>query len=465
MKQIITTLIIFSFSLLTFKKVMASKNSDGGWKAGVATALVTPDKPMLMGGFAFRKKPSEGNLTELYVRALALEDAKGNQAVFVTFDLAGIRQEFSDQLRDRLQEKYHLSRAQIVLNVSHTHSGPALFSPRSDSTSVLGKRAKEYTEQLANHVVEIVGVALNTLQPVKIYAGNGVTRFQVNRRNNIEYKLHLQSHFNGPNVYDVPVLKILKESGQPLAILFSYACHASILRDYKLSGDYVAFAETELKNLYPDATSFFMQGAGGNLVGNPRGTDAAAKQHGKSLAAAVERVMNEEMRELNPNLATSYAEVNLEPAKPAATKEELQKLISDSLTTPSYTVAKAKANLEKLNRGESFPTTYPYPVQVWKIGNQNVITMGGEPVVEYAFKLKQLFGQKTFVFGYSNNVMAYISTPLILNEGGYEGTSTPFSGSPWAINIEPMIINEILKLAKQVDVPLSIPVGVGHINL
>ncbi len=208
-----------------------------------------------------------------------------------------------------------------------------------------------------------------------------------------------------------------------------------------------------------------MQGAGGNQVGYPRSTDAAAKQHGKSLAAAVERVMSEEMRELYPNLATSYSEVNLEPAKPAATKEELQKLISDSLNNPVYVIRKAKSNLEKLNRGESFPATYPYPVQVWKMGNQSVITMGGEPVVEYAFKLKQIFGQNTFVFGYSNNVMAYISTPLILNEGGYEGTSTPFSGSLWATNIEPMIINEILKLAKQVDVPVSIPFGVGHINL
>ncbi len=465
MKKRIFTLIIFSFSFFSFNNANGNQKQDTGWKVGVGIALVTPDKPMMMGGFAFRKKPSEGKLTELYVRALALEDVTGNQSVMVTFDLSGIGKDFSDQLRDRIKSKYHLSRAQIILNVSHTHSGPALYSSRSDSTSVLGKRAKEYTEQLANQVVEIVGTALKTLQPVKLYAGNGVARFQVNRRNNFEYKLHLQSHFNGPNVYDVPVIKVMKESGEPLAILFSYACHASILRDYKLSGDYVAFAEAELKKLYPQAIALFMQGTGGNQVGYPRSTDEAAKQHGRSLAAAVERVISENMRELAPTLLTSYSEIDLESSRPPATKEDLIKIISDTLNNPIYVIQKAKYNLESLNKGESFPTTYPYPVQVWKIGDQPIITMGGEPVVEYAFKLKQIFGQNTFVFGYSNNVMAYITTPLILNEGGYEGTSTPFSGSPWATNIEPMIIHEILRLAKQVGVPLSKPVGIGHINL
>lgn len=465
MKKQFFTLIILSSFLLPSNYAKGFQRDDKGWKAGVAIALVTPDKPMMMSGFAFRKKPSEGKLTELYVRALVLEDAKGNQSVMVSFDLAGIGKDFSDQLSDRLESNYHLSRAQIILNVSHTHSGPALYTSRTDSTSVLGKRAKEYTEQLADHVVEIVGTAIHALQPVKLYAGNGVVRFQINRRNNIEYKLTLQSHYNGPNVYDVPVIKVVKESGEPLAILFSYACHASILRDYKLSGDYVAFAETELKKLYPQAVSLFMQGAGGNQVAYPRGTDATAKQHGQSLAAAVERVMSEDMRELSPSLQTSYSEINLSSAKPPPTKDDLMKIITDTLNVPGYVIQKARYNLERLNRGESFLTTYPFPVQVWKIGDQPIITMGGEPVVEYAFKLKQIFGQNTFVFGYSNNVMAYISTPLILNEGGYEGTSTPFPASPWAINIEPMIIGEILRLARQVGVPLSIPVGVGHINL
>jgi len=445
---------LFIAGLLVFPLLAAAQT---GWKAAVATANVTPDQPMNMGGFGFRNKSSEGKRSEFYVKAVALEDAKGNRAVMVTFDLNGIFQPFSDQLRDRLKEKYNLSRSQIILNVSHTHSGPAPYSPRMDSTSVLGKRAKIYSEQMANHVVDIVGTALNTLQPVKLSFGNGVTRFQVNRRNNIQYKLHLQEQFNGPNDYAVPVIKVEKTSGEILAILFGYACHASMLRDYILSGDYPAFARMELDKLYPGATTLFFQGAGGNQIGHPRNTVEATWQAGKSLAAAVERVLSGTMQELAPSLATSYSEVNLESDKNAATKDELLKIASNT-AAEDYVRNKAKEDIEKLNRGESLAQTYPFPVQVWKIGNLPLITLGGEPAVEYAIKLKLIFGQDAFIMGYTNNVMAYISTPLMLSEGGYEGSSSPFrgaGGSKWAMNTEALIIQEALKLAKQVGVEMT----------
>ena len=64
--------------------------------------------------------------------------------------------------------------------------------------------------------------------------------------------------------------------------------------------------------------------------------------------------------------------------------------------------------LAQLKRNEPFLTSYPYPVQVWQLGDQPLISLGGEVVVEYAIKLKQIFGPNTFVAGYSNDVMAYI---------------------------------------------------------
>jgi hypothetical protein len=70
----------------------------------------------------------------------------------------------------------------------------------------------------------------------------------------------------------------------------------------------------------------------------------------------------------------------------------------------------------------------------------------------YALELKRIFGQQTFVFGYANDVMAYIPTILVFNEGGYEGSRSPLFTSPWAANVETMIIQEVLKLAKRVEV-------------
>lgn len=111
----------------------------------------------------------------------------------------------------------------------------------------------------------------------------------------------------------------------------------------------------------------------------------------------------------------------------------------------------------KHEQGESFISSYPYPLQVWQMGDQLMLSMGGEVVVGYANKLKQIFGPETFVIAYSNDVMGYIPTVRILEEGEYEGyVSQQVYGLPntWKPEIETMIIQEIVRLAEQMAVPV-----------
>lgn len=448
---------VFILPLLVFSQAGSVKGQTG-WKAGVASANITPQESMWMSGFGFRNKPSEGVTTEIWAKVIAIEDGNGKRALLIAVDLSGTRKDLSDNIRAKLKAAYNLSKDQIIINSSHTHTGPAT-SEGWGRDQIQREKIKRYAEKLVSQIIDISGKALNSLQPVKLYAGHGTVRFQLNRRNNIQYKVHLQSKLNGPNNYDVPVIKIEKSSGGLLAILFGYACHASMLRDYKFSGDYPAFARMELEKLYPGTESLFFQGAGGNQIGYPRNTVEAAQQAGRSLAAAVERVLSEPMRELESTLATSYSEINLESDQVPPTRDELVKIASNNENPDSIRI-KAIEDIDKLDRGTTLIPVYPYPIQVWKIGDLPLITLGGEPVIEYAIKLKLIFGQDAFVFGYSNDVMAYISTPLILNEGGYEGSFSPFSsyagkGVRWGLNIETMIVREALRLAKQIQLPMA----------
>ena len=51
-----------------------------------------------------------------------------------------------------------------------------------------------------------------------------------------------------------------------------------------------------------------------------------------------------------------------------------------------------------------------------------VPVLGGEVVVDFALRLKfELGAGRTWVLGYSNDVMAYIPSRRVLLEGGYEG--------------------------------------------
>ncbi|MFN9742403.1 MAG: neutral/alkaline non-lysosomal ceramidase N-terminal domain-containing protein [Acidobacteriota bacterium] len=95
-------------------------------KAGLATVVITPSKPVWMAGYAARTKPAEGKLHDLYAKAIAIEDAEGNRVVLVTSDLLGFTQDLAMSITERAARDFKLRRDQIILNASHTHSGPVV---------------------------------------------------------------------------------------------------------------------------------------------------------------------------------------------------------------------------------------------------------------------------------------------------------------------------------------------------
>ncbi|GAA4394541.1 hypothetical protein GCM10023187_00490 [Nibrella viscosa] len=410
---------------------------------------------MWLAGYAARTHPSEGKLHDLWAKALVLEDADGKRAVLVTTDLVGIPLAVSNAIRDQLQVAYGLSRAQILLNSSHTHSGPVLQQALSDIYPLDQEqltRIKTYTETFQREVVALVGRALRAMEPAAVYAQNGVTRFQVNRRNNAEGTLARLTELKGPNDYAVPVLKVVNGNGALKAIAFGYACHPTVLDLYQWSGDYPGFAQLELEKAHPGVTALFFQGAGADQNPLPRRTIPLAHQYGRELAAAVERVLAEDMRQLAPRLRMAYREIDLPLTAPPA-REELVRLTQEA--PYDYMKRWAGRMLQQLDNGQPFPTAYPYPLQVWQLGEQTVMSLGGELVVHYANELKRLFGPDLFVLGYSNNVMAYIPSATILQEGGYEGaTSQMVYGmpGPWGPAVENLILGEMVKLAGQVGI-------------
>ncbi len=451
-KRIVAYFFLMCLISISLNAISSDIQPNPGWRAGVARLKITPEQPMPLAGFVGRNEVFERIVTDVWVKALAFEDIKGNRSVLITFDLATIRKSLSDRIRDRLKAKYQLSKDQIILNVSHTHSSVALYSPGSDSVSVIGKRVKEYTEQLEDKIVDLAGRAINSLQPVQIFSGNGIARFQVNRRNNGESTITPLTDLKGPNDYSVPVIKVVNKSGKIIAVAFGYACHNTVIKGYELSGDYAGFAQLDLEKANPGTTALFFQGCGGNLNPLPRQKVALAEQYGQTLASAVQTVLSDSMQELSPNLTTIYKEISL-PLAPPLTKGRLEELVA-SAAVPEWVKGGIRRDIAKLERGESLPVSYPtYPIQVWKLGEQTMIMLGGEPVVEYAIRFKEIYGPNLFVLGYSNEMMTYIPTSAILREGDYEGGIVQLSaGLRWSLEMESYLISQVVELARKADV-------------
>jgi hypothetical protein len=451
-------IICISFlSLNTSASGYLQKNTNN-WKAGVARIDITPVEPMWMSGYAGRDHACSEKLHTLWVKALALEDKTGKRAVLVTMDLALLPREMCDAIKNRVKGKYNLGASDVILSWSHTHTGPVVRDPvfydwlnlKPEET----KKVDKYSAGLEDQIVTVVGEALKNMVPVKLYSGNGVARFAVNRRNNTEANLTPLTPLNGPVDHSVPVIKITKPAGEILAVIFGYACHSTTLGSYQWTGDYPGFAQIELEKTFPGITAMFFAGTGADQNPLPRRTVSMARQHGKTLAAAVEAVVSETMRELTPDLNTAYEEIEL-PYTTLPGRDELKKITSES---SGYKQKWAARILTILDSKKSLPQSYPcYPLQIWKLGEQNLVVLGGEVVVDYSLKLKQIMGNDLFVMSYANDEVFYIPSARVLREGGYEGTDVlVYTDRPatWKANIESLIIGGVLELSEKAGIKL-----------
>ncbi|MBI2947741.1 MAG: neutral/alkaline non-lysosomal ceramidase N-terminal domain-containing protein [Verrucomicrobia bacterium] len=427
-----------------------------GWKAGVSKVKITPDQPMWLSGYATRDHPSEATRTDLWAKALALEAGDGQRVVLVTLDLVGIDRETSQAVCQTARERLKLRRDQIVLNVSHTHTGPVL-GRNLETMYFLAPdewaKVQRYTAELKTKIFAAMTEALEQLKPAKLSWASGHETFGVNRRNNPEAKvpdLRTTGSLKGPVDYDVPVLRVADAQEKLLAVVFGYACHATVLSDYQWSGDYPGFAQMAVEKNHPSAVALFVQGCGADINPLPRRTPELAMAYGEQLAAEVDRVLGGVQNPIAPRLITSYREIAL-PFDKAPAREDLEKNLQ---STNRYLAAHAKKFQRELSEGRALPVTYPYPIAAWQLGDAlTLVTLGGEVVVDYSLRLKSELGPKIWVAGYSHDVMAYIPSLRVWNEGGYEGaTAMIYYGLPtrWAPSVEELIIAEIKRQVSEV---------------
>jgi neutral ceramidase len=427
--------------------------AEDAWQAGVARIRITPEPGMWMAGYASRDRPADGTLTELWAKALVLEDAAGHRGVLITADLIGFSRELSQAICEDLAEPYGLERGQIAICASHTHTGPALWRNLAPLHYLIvdpdqQQRIEAYTRSVQGKIVEVTRRALQNLEPAQLAWGSGRATFAVNRRNNrpenLVEQLRAEGKLQGPVDHDVPVLAVRDSRGDLACVVFGYACHATVLSSYEWSGDYPGFAQLELESRHPGCQAMFWAGCGADQNPLPRRTVALAREYGRQLASAVEHVLDGKLDRIQPGLATRYQEIQLpfaELPSPEAIRQDLQ-------ATNRYVAARARSLLDQIQSGQPLQPCYPYPVQVWRLG-QDVqwIFLGGEVVVDFATRLKQELGdRKTWVAGYANDVMAYIGSRRILREGGYEGeTAMVYYGLPtrWAPESEDCIVTEV----------------------
>ena len=420
-------------------------------QAGAARVVITPPIGVPLSGYFAaegRKETAVDIHDDLFARALVLNDGEQTVAV-VTTDLIGLGEEELAAVREVVQRYAGIAPEHLILACTHTHSGP-IVHPFPHSDLVPGQADEHYFHLLPRLIGSAVAMAVRRQRPARIGAGGGTCSINFNRREKLPDGTMRGLPFLGRNPEgiadrEVGVLRVDDaESGKPLAVLLSYACHPVVLGpNLEISADYVGYAVNFIEQTLGNETiALFANGAQGdmNSIVHP-GTYADAERLGITLGSEVIKVSFgiETQRNARIKTATRHTELPLNPAStPESQREymrfleqEYQRYISEGDGRHAWDIEMrlAVAGYRLYNREQM---TLPYmPAEVTAFGligdgvSVGLVSEPAELFCEYGMRArKQSPFTTTLVLGLANGFIGYVPTPNVYTEGGYECEAT-----------------------------------------
>ncbi len=268
-------------------------------------------EPLLLGHFAAAAAPLRAGVARLeitdreagpvndpsYVKALVLKDGS-DVVVIVTVDAVAIGEigrvgnGYLASVRAQLQKELGIPPENVLINASHCHS-----VVRADTEAMTVRAVKD---------------AWQAMVPVKVGAGTGQEdRISENRRLKMKdgTEVDMRRAYSMPRDEDVAgvgpidpqigLLRLDREDGRPLAVLYHFACHPIMNPPSKgNSADYPGFASKVIEESFGDgAIAFFVQGCAGDInpvrykeVNRPADAEPLGNMLGLSVMRAVRKI-------------------------------------------------------------------------------------------------------------------------------------------------------------------------------
>lgn len=421
------------------------------FQAGAARVVITPPIGVPLSGYFVaegRTETAREVHDDLYARALVLSDGDTTVAI-VTTDLIALGDEELAMVRGEVQQKAGIAPQHLILACTHTHSGP-IVHPFPPVEIVPGQADEEYFRLLPRLIGSAVAMAARRMRPARIGAGRGESYININRREKLPDGTLRGLPFLGRNpvgIHDreVGVLRVDDaQSGKPLAVLLSYACHPVVLGpNLEISADYVGYAVNFLEErLASGVVALFSNGAQGNMnsIVHP-GTYEDAQRLGIMLGAEVLKVTLSTATSDHARITTATRRVEL-PLNPAAAPDH-QRAYIDFLEQEHARFTREgdrsrawdiemRLNVAHYRLYARERTAHPFmPAEITAFGIRGDTTSIGlvsEPAelfCEYGMRARQHSPfATTLVLGLANGFIGYVPTPEVYTEGGYECEAT-----------------------------------------
>lgn len=431
------------------------------WAGAAKTQITPPIGSVLQSGMTV---VSTGVLDDLYSTAVVLDDGETKVAL-VGNDIIYMEAPLAADIRARITDQTGISGENVLLNASHTHSGPniCVISPYAIDM--------EYREWLIQQIADTVARADADLEPASLAIGEAEGQFAINRRKVVDGVSSMLPNYEATVDNRARVLRFDRLDGSAIAIIFSVACHGTGF-DYRgndplIGGDYISPAKDEIERSFAQEgapVAVFLTGCGGNIrprVLTPDGgrfhpcTAAEIAALGRGAGAVAVRAARECHMAVGYPFAVAREQLPL-PFQDPPTIEELRAYRANPRRTRYHPWADRL--IEKLENGEELPRTVDMEVQVLRLGGVCIVAMGGEVFVEIGLAIERELQenhevQMALTLGYSNSEVGYVCTASAYPEGGSEPADFyrwfwyPASFRP---ETEDYVVEQAVALARQV---------------
>ena len=438
-------------------------------RAGWAQIDITPPLGLPMGGRGSRFTPGAAVLDPLLAQALVLEDAEGRRLLWISMDMIGMSYHATSELRYELMAATGIPFDAIVINASHTHSGPMTGFEGYATLKSKPDAMQAYETGLIAKTVRMVHEAIARLTAATVSVHLGQSDIGINRRRRgADGQMDMGPDPEGFYNRDLWVLDVAAGDGR--CVVFSYGCHPVLVYGYaydSLSADWPGVCRNRLQEaLGPGVQAQFIQGLAGNV--RPRQVadleqgifrkPTTAEDHaaaGSELAADILSALQAGGETIDLKLAAiagfALAPRDLEKMPPlehwqalAASDDELSQNVG------AYWAERIAAGLP------------PVPVVPWSIGimrladAHRIAWMSGEPLAEWLGHLREWFDDEGLMaWGYCQDGRCYMPTDEIIPEGGYEvGPSNTYNKSgpaPFAVGINAVARKAFIGLADRLN--------------
>jgi neutral ceramidase len=375
---------------------------------GAAQVDITPPVGLAMDGYLARVGVNLGTHDLLQAQVLLLAD-DNQRAAIVTLDVLAVSAAFADTLRQSLASIFDTSTDAVMICASHTHCGPAGLRTRFGESPSLDS---QLTRMIHTRVSEAGQVALGQLAPAQVSCAGGEVNGIGGERNHKDRVVDSR----------VTVLRFDAADGAPIAILFHYACHPTVLgADTRLySADFPGAARSRIQSAYPGSVCLYLNGAAGNV--STRFTRRAqsfdeVQRLGGLLGSKVVALLDQPTSGTSQSIAWDSHTVEL----PFRTFGESHLPPPTGNQRIDQTRAEGAFIETQLRQTFAGRTMQPATLHVLHIGLCRLAFVPGEPFNDLAMAVRE-----TLVVGYANNYLGYFPTQSAMDDLTYEALSSPY---------------------------------------